>query len=708
MTCSTCASDPRRAREVETISPAMTTRGLYVAGSGPATGKSAIALGLHHLLARRIGRLGVFRPVVQATDGRDPLVDLLRARGASAAPYEASLGVGYDAVRADAGRALEEIVARYRALAAQCEGVLVIGTDFAGVGAAGELALNARIALNLGLPVLCVVSGHGRGPGEVCSAVDVALSSMREEGCDVVAVAANRVALCDVDGVEERLSASPVPVYVVPDVELLQAPTVGEVVAGCDAELIAGDAPLLGREALGFMVAAMTLPNVLERLTTGAVLLTSGDRADVLLGVLLTTVSGTLPAISGVILTGGLRPPEPVLRLIEGLPHPPPIALTAHDTYETATLAGAVLGRITADAQRKIDSALAVFERCVDGEQVLERAEVSRSHAVTPLMFEHELLDRARADRRRVVLPEGGDERILRAADTLLGRGVVDLTLLGNVDEVQVAATRLGLDISGARVLDPLDEELRERFAQEYARRRAHKGITVDTARDVVADASYFGTLMVELGMVDGMVSGATHTTAQTIRPSFELIKTRPGVKLVSSVFLMCLSDRVLVYGDCAVNPEPTAEELADIAISSAATAKLFGIEPRVAMLSYSTGDSGAGAGVDRVRAATAAVRERAPGLSVEGPIQYDAAVDAGVAAAKLPASDVAGRATVFIFPDLNTGNNTYKAVQRSAGAVAIGPILQGLRKPVNDLSRGATVHDIVNTVAITAIQAQA
>jgi phosphate acetyltransferase len=686
----------------------MTKRGLYVAGSGPATGKSAIALGLHHLLARRIGRLGVFRPVVQATDGRDPLVDLLRARGASAAPYEASLGVGYDAVRADAGRALEEIVARYRALAAQCEGVLVIGTDFAGVGAAGELALNARIALNLGLPVLCVVSGHGRDPGEVCSAVDVALSSMREEGCDVVAVAANRVALCDVDGVEARLSASPVPVYVVPDVELLQAPTVGQVVAACDAELIAGDAPLLGREALGFMVAAMTLPNVLERLTTGAVLLTPGDRADVLLGVLLTTVSGTLPAISGVILTGGLRPPEPVLRLIEALPHPPPIALTAHDTYETATLAGAVLGRITVDAQRKIDSALAVFERCVDGEQVLERAAVSRSHAVTPLMFEHELLDRARADRRHVVLPEGGDERILRAADTLLRRGVVDLTLLGNVDEVQVAVARLGLDISGARVLDPLDEVLRERFAQEYARRRAHKGITVDIARDVVADASYFGTLMVELGMVDGMVSGATHTTAQTIRPSFELIKTRPGVKLVSSVFLMCLSDRVLVYGDCAVNPEPTAEELADIAISSAATAKLFGIEPRVAMLSYSTGDSGAGAGVDRVRAATAAVRERAPGLSVEGPIQYDAAVDAGVAAAKLPASDVAGRATVFIFPDLNTGNNTYKAVQRSAGAVAIGPILQGLRKPVNDLSRGATVHDIVNTVAITAIQAQA
>jgi phosphate acetyltransferase len=322
-------------------------------------------------------------------------------------------------------------------------------------------------------------------------------------------------------------------------------------------------------------------------------------------------------------------------------------------------------------------------------------------------MFQHELLDRARADRRRIVLPEGDDERILRAADILLRRRVVELTLLGVEEELRGSAERLGLDIARARVLDPWDDELRERFARHYAERRANKGVSLDAALDIITDVSYFGTLMVDMGMVDGMVSGATHTTAQTIRPSFELIKPRPGVALVSSVFFMCLADRVLVYGDCAVNPEPTADELADIAISSAATARQFGIEPRVAMLSYSTGSSGTGAGVDRVRAATAAVRDRAPELIVEGPIQYDAAVDAGVAAAKLPDSEVAGRATVLIFPDLNTGNNTYKAVQRSAGAVAIGPVLQGLRKPINDLSRGATVHDIVNTVAITAIQAQ-
>ncbi len=685
----------------------MTTRGLFVEGSGPATGKSAIALGLHQLLARRTGRLGVFRPVVGAADERDPLIDLLRSRGADWLPYEASVGVGYEDVRADQDRALEEIVARYRALAAQCEAVLAVGTDFADLGATGELEFNSRVAVNLGLPVVCVVSGHGRSVADVETAVAVALGSTRAEGCAVVAVVANRVAPSDQDAIAKRLQRGSVPAYVVPDVDLLHAPTVGEAVAACDGELIAGDPELLEREALGFVVAAMTLPNLLDRLTDGAVIITPGDRSDVLLGVLLASASGSLPAVSGVILTGALRPPDRVLELLGGLTETPPVVLSRYDTYETATLAGAVLGRICAGGQRKIDTALGLFERCIDGESLLDRVAVTRSPVVTPLMFEYELIDRARSARRHVVLPEGSDDRILRAAASLLRREVVDLTILGEPDEVRAAAARLGLDLGAATILDPWDEALRERFAQEYTLRRAHKGVTVDAARDIVTDVSYFGTLMVELGLVDGMVSGAAHTTAHTIRPSFELIKTAKGVSVVSSVFFMCLSDRVLVYGDCAVNPEPTAEQLADIAISSAATAARFGVEPRIAMLSYSTGASGTGAGVDRVRAATELVRERAPELSVDGPIQYDAAVDAGVAAAKLPDSAVAGRATVFIFPDLNTGNNTYKAVQRSARAVAIGPVLQGLRKPVNDLSRGATVHDIVNTVAITAIQAQ-
>jgi phosphate acetyltransferase len=676
------------------------TRGIYVLGAEPATGKSAIALGVQRLLAAQVSRLGVFRPVVEGAAEADTLLQLLQADGAVAAP-----GVGYDDVRSDERRALGEIVARYRALAASCDAVLAVGTDFVGVGTAGELAFNARVALNLGLPVLCVVSGHARSAEEIQSAVSVALTMMRRIGAQVVAVVANRVRAADVDTVAEALRAG-VPVYVVPEDELLMAPTMAEVLAACDGELIGGSPEALRREALSILVAAMTVPNLLARLADGALLITPGDRSDVLLTSLFAHASRTMPSIAGLVLTGGLRPPEALLQPVD-VPNAPAIVATSHDTYETTTLAGSVEGRISVDTPRKITTALALFEHHVDGEALLQRLEVTRSAAVTPLMFEQTLIERARADRRRIVLPEGTDERILRAAEILLRRRVADLTLLGDELAVRNAAAQIGVDISAARLLSPADEELRERFAREYAERRAHKGVTVDAARDVIGDVSYFGTMMVALGLADGMVSGAAHTTAETIRPSFELIKTEPGVSIVSSVFLMCLTDRVLVYGDCAVNPNPTAEQLADIALSSAVTAARFGVEPHVAMLSYSTGESGTGEDVQRVREATELVRSRNPELSVEGPIQYDAAVDASVARAKLPSSTVAGRATVFIFPDLNTGNNTYKAVQRSAGAVAIGPVLQGLRKPVNDLSRGATVADIVNTVAITAIQAQ-
>jgi phosphate acetyltransferase len=248
---------------------------------------------------------------------------------------------------------------------------------------------------------------------------------------------------------------------------------------------------------------------------------------------------------------------------------------------------------------------------------------------------------------------------------------------------------------------------MRDTYAENYYELRRHKGISEQMAYDTMADVSYFGTMMVHNGEADGMVSGAAHTTQHTIRPAFEIIKTKPDCSIVSSVFLMCLADRVLVFGDCAVNPNPTSEQLADIAISSAGTALMFGVEPRVAMLSYSTGESGKGADVEIVREATRIAKKLRPDLKIEGPMQYDAAVDAGVAQAKMPGSEVAGDATVLVFPDLNTGNNTYKAVQRSAHAVAIGPVLQGLNKPVNDLSRGCTVSDIVNTVAITAIQAR-
>jgi len=452
----------------------------------------------------------------------------------------------------------------------------------------------------------------------------------------------------------------------------------------------------------------MTMPNVLDRLFEGCVVITPADRGDVLLGLLLAHRSRTFPRPSGVVLNGGFALPEPISRLVEGLEIHVPVLTCEAGTMATAAALSGVAPRLTRNATRKIETALALFEQHVDGPALLERLDVSPSTVVTPLMFEHRLLDRARAADKHIVLAEGEEDRILTAADQLLRRRVVRLTLLGDPEAIRTRAGRLGLDLGGAALLDPHDAALRARFAEEYAVLRAHKGVTVEQARDVVVDPSYFGTMMVLDGLADGMVSGAVHTTAQTIRPALEVVRTTPDVAIISSVFLMCLADRVLVYGDCAVNPDPTAEQLADIAISSAATARQFGIDPRVAMLSYSTGVSGSGVDVDKVRAATQLVRLRAPGISVEGPIQYDAAVDAAVAATKLKDSPVAGRATVFVFPDLNTGNNTYKAVQRSAGAVAVGPVLQGLRRPVNDLSRGALVQDIVNTVAITAIQAEA
>ena len=457
----------------------------------------------------------------------------------------------------------------------------------------------------------------------------------------------------------------------------------------------------------------MSVDNVLPRLTEGCLVVIPGDRSEVLLAVLTANASETFPSIAGVVLNGGFELAAPVAELIEGLDDPArgggiPIITTTLDTYPTAQRIAAVRGKLSARSQRKIDTALALFETHVDATVLTDAVSEGAATAVTPLMFEYTLLERAREDKQHIVLPEGGDDRILQAASTLLARGVVDAHDPGRRGRHPCAGVGARRGHRGSS--HPVADRSRVRASsspQEYAKVRAHKGMTVEEARGIVTDLSYFGTMMVHLGMADGMVSGAQHTTAHTIKPSFEIIKTVEGVSIVSSVFFMALEDRVLVYGDCAIVPDPTSDQLADIAISSAETSQKFGIEPRVAMLSYSTGESGSGADVDKVRAATELVKQRMPQLPVEGPIQYDAAADAAVAKTKMPESTVAGRATVFIFPDLNTGNNTYKAVQRSSGAVAIGPVLQGLRKPVNDLSRGALVRDIVNTVAITAIQAQ-
>jgi phosphate acetyltransferase len=688
------------------------SRSVYVASPEGFTGKSAVALGLLDALTREVGSVGVFRPLTTSSSGSDEIdliVDLLVNQPGISQSYDEAIGVTYDAARRDADEAMHVIVERFGQLSDRFDVILVVGSDYADVASGTELSFNAKIAANLGSPVVLVVHGRERSPDQIRAAAASAITELRANHARTVAVIANRVDHDAVESIRAELADLPgMLTAAVPESPLLSAPTFRALVSAADGRLVLGNNAWMDREALSVIVAAMSLPNVLDRLGPDVAVIAPSDRTDLIPGLMLAHQSGTFPALAGILLTGGYQIPDSIRRLSEGVQQDLPIALTDLGTFTTAERLMRVRGPITKESSRKIETAHRVFAEQVDQAALLAAIDVSASDVRTPLMFEYQLVERARADRQRIVLPESEDDRILEAAAILLRRGVANLILLGDETKARARASALGLDLDEATIVSPFDVELVETFAAAYAQARSHKGMTLERARDVVTDVSYFGTMMVHLGLADGMVSGAVNTTAHTIRPALEFVKTRAGVSTVSSVFLMCLADRVLVYGDCAVIPEPTTEQLADIAISSAETAKQFGIEPRVAMLSYSTGSSGSGADVEKVRAATELVAARAPDLLLEGPIQYDAAVDPEVARTKLPNSAVAGRATVFIFPDLNTGNNTYKAVQRSAHAIAIGPVLQGLRKPVNDLSRGALVSDIVNTVAITAVQAQA
>ncbi|MEU4129202.1 phosphate acetyltransferase [Streptomyces wuyuanensis] len=686
------------------------TRSVYVTGIDRGDGRQVVDLGVMELLTRQVDRVGVFRPLVH--DGPDRLFDLLRVRYRLSQDPATAYGMDYhEAAALQAEKGTDELVSRlvdrFHEVARDYEVVLVLGTDFRATQLPDELALNARLANEFGASVIPVVGGKGQTAESVRAEARNAHRAYEVLGCDVLAVIVNRVAADDRDAIAERLAARlPVPCYVLPDEPALAAPTVAQVSQALGATVLLGDDSGLARDALDFVFGGAMLPNVLNALKPGCMLVTPGDRADLVVGALAAHSAGT-PPIAGLLLTLDERPGESILTLASRLAPGTPVISVPGGSWPTAAELFSLEGKLNAATPRKAETALGLFERHVDTAGLLARLEVARTGRVTPMMFEHDLLEQARADRRRVVLPEGTEERVLRAADVLVRRDVCDLTLLGDTDVIRKKAADLGIDLGDVHLIDPTTSELRPRFAELYAQMRAHKGVTVELAHDVVSDVNYFGTLMVQEGLADGMVSGSVHSTAATIRPAFEIIKTKPGASIVSSVFFMCLADRVLVYGDCAVNPDPDAEQLADIAVQSAATASRFGVEPRIAMLSYSTGTSGSGADVDKVREATKLVRERHPELRIEGPIQYDAAVEPSVAATKLPDSEVAGQATVLIFPDLNTGNNTYKAVQRSAGAVAVGPVLQGLRKPVNDLSRGALVSDIVNTVAITAIQSQ-
>ena len=692
------------------------SKNVYIATMEPRSGKSIVLLGLLELLSHRIKNIGVFRPIVQAGEGKDDYVELALTRYKLKFKYEDLYGCTHQEARAmlSAGRydgLIETLVEKYKALERQCDFVVCVGTDFTGVATAFEFDFNADIANQFGCPLLTIVSGEGRSAEDVVAAAKLTREAFQDKGCTILATVVNRVSTSLLDSVARQLEekkAETGPVYVLKEEAALNYLTVGEIAGYLNGRFLGGEGQGLDREVRSIKVAAMQLTHVLERIDDGDLIITPGDRADVILGSLISLYSEKAPNLSGLVLTGGFIPEPKILSLIEGLKRPNfPIIFVDDNTFTTAMKVSSIVSVIHPDNERKIALALGVFESGVNMAELADRIAVVRSTRVTPIMFEYDLIERAKADRQHIVLPEGTEDRILRAAEIILRRNAAEITLLGHPDEIRKKTAALGLDLKRAQVIDPQTSEQLEDFAETYFELRRHKGIPHDQARDTMLDVSYFGTMMVHKGLADGMVSGSVHTTQHTLRPAFEFIRTKPGYSLISSVFFMCLTDRVLVYGDCAVNPNPNPEQLADIAIASAETAKAFGIEPRVAMLSYSTGESGKGEDVDKVRTATHLARERRPDLKIEGPIQYDAAIDISVAATKMPDSEVAGHATVFIFPDLNTGNNTYKAVQRSANAVAIGPVIQGLNKPVNDLSRGCTVPDIVNTIAITAIQAQ-
>ncbi len=693
------------------------SQNIYVTGAEQGSGKSIIMLAMMDMLSGYTGKVGFFRPIVHSIEEKDELIQLIRHRYQIEFSYEAMYGChieeARDLVEADKyNELLKRILSKYRTLAEQCHHVLCVGPDYKGDDSLFEFDFNAEVANNLDCLIMPVVQGQGRSQLQIVEAVNRLKHVLVKFDCDLLAGIINGVQADQLSALRMRFSHQPdidFPIYVIPTEPSLYKPSVGNIARQLNAKILSENKQLLTRLVSQYKIAAMQVPAFLEHLEEGDLIITPSDRADIILACLIAYTSNNYPKISGLLLTGQQKTASQVNSLLAGLNELPFTILSVDsDTFTAAMQVKEVKAQIYSQDERKIATALGLVENNIHFDELRKRLAAQHESRITPLMFEYEQIQRAKSNIQHIVLPEGTEERILRAAEILLLRNVVKLTLLGNQCDIQQKIQGLGLNLENITIIDPLQSELREQYAQFYFELRKEKGVTYDMAYDTMSDVSYFGTMMIYRGHADGMVSGAVHTTQHTIRPAFQIIKTRPGTSIVSSVFFMCLEDRVLVYSDCAVNPEPNARQLADIAISAAQTAQMFNISPRIAMLSYSTGDSGKGEAVDKVRQAVKIAQQAHPELILEGPMQYDAAVDVSVAKTKLPHSKVAGHANVFIFPDLNTGNNTYKAVQRSSDAIAIGPILQGLNKPVNDLSRGCTITDIVNTVVITAIQAQA
>jgi phosphate acetyltransferase len=692
------------------------SKGIYVATIEPNSGKSVVVLGLMRMLLGKTAKVGYFRPIIEdlKSGEMDNHIKTVLSHFELDINYKKTFAFTRNEVldlynQGRSGEVIDEIIKKYKKLEEHFDFVLVEGTDFSHENSSIELDLNILISKNLSLPVIIVMQGDKKAQKEIVDSVQLAYDTFRQS-VDVLSIITNKVNLEDLPTLKnllhERIKNTDI--TLIPKIHSLASPTLKEVIELLDGDVIFGK-EMLNNLIENFSVGAMQLRNYLTHLKDNSLVITPGDRADIILGALQANISKNYPKISGIILTGGLIPEEPILKLIEGLSSVVPIISVKEGTYYVTNTIGSIKSRIYAENSEKITTSISTFEKHVDTDKLADKLITFQSDIFTPRMFQYNLLQRALKNKKHIVLPEGYDERILRAASRLIDANVVELTLIGEEDKIKdlIEKQDISIDLSKLNIVSPTKSPYFEDYVNTFYELRKHKNVNLEMARDAMADVSYFGTMMIYKGHADGMVSGAVHTTQHTLRPALQFIKTKPGVNIVSSIFFMCLEDRISVFGDCAINPNPNAQELAEIAMQSAQTAENFGIAARVAMLSYSSGASGKGADVEKVREATEIVKIQAPNLKIEGPIQYDAAVDMRIGKSKMPNSEVAGSASVLIFPDLNTGNNTYKAVQRETGALAIGPVLQGLNKPVNDLSRGCTVDDIYSTVIITAIQAQ-
>ncbi len=693
----------------------MNHKSIYIASVEPRAGSLVIAIGIMEMLKGRYEKVAFFRPIIPDNIDIENDINFMLKHFELDMSYEECCGFtvseyseAYSNNTED--KLHEALIQKIDKLHKAYDFILMEGYARNVFDVLFDFDINLEIARNLDTVFIPIINAVGKSSNKIINEIQITSDIITKEGCILLAILVNRCNENIIENLKKNITFKQIKdqVYILPEIKELNTPTVGQVVKALDAKMLLGDVSQLEYLVHGNKIAAMGVENYLSHIENGDIVIVPGDRIDIILVSLVSFYAKDHPNISGIILSGDIALSKPIIDLLKNFTEIViPIFTVMHDSYDIAIELNHISAEITIDNARKITLAKGVFNTAIDKEKMSERFRSSSSSTLTPIMFQYRLFEQARIKRKKIILPESEDERILRAAEILIHRDIVDIILLGNRKSIEDHCKRIDINIAKAKIIDPEDKSLKEQFAQTFYEMRKAKGLTLKVAKDSMTHVNYFSTMMIYHGLADGMVSGATHTTADTIRPALQIIKTKTDTSIISSIFFMCLDTKVLVYGDCAVNMDPNAEELAQIAVSSADTAEQFGLEPKVALLSYSTGASGTGPEVEKVRKATKLAQAMRPNYLIEGPMQYDAAIDAEVAKKKLPDSQVAGEATVFIFPDLNTGNNTYKAVQRSTGALAIGPVLQGLHLPVNDLSRGCLIDDIVNTVVITAIQAQ-